>query len=129
MSDSASDPPRFTSFEPASRFDGGGLDCVSGLLLQIRRPIDPLDSGQILEVRSTEPSVAEDLPAWCRLSGNELVSTWHDREQGSWGFLIARNRFIPSGSQAEGGGIANIGIPDDGISTVECQVDRGRHPK
>ena len=50
-------------FEPAVRFDGGDLDCGSGLLLQIRRRIDPLDSGQLLEIRSTEPSVAEDLPA------------------------------------------------------------------
>ena len=104
MSNPASDPPRLQPFEPAVRFDGGDLDCGCGLLLQIRRRIDPLDSGQLLEIRSTEPSVAEDLPAWCRLTGNELVSTWHDREQGLWIFLISKNRFSPVVAQAEAGG-------------------------
>ena len=104
MSDPASDPPRLHPFEPAVRFDGGDLDCGSGLLLQIRRRIDPLDPGQLLEICSTEPSVAEDLPAWCRLTGNELVSTWHDRERGSWSFLISKNRFSPVVAQAEAAG-------------------------
>ena len=104
MSDPASDPPRHHPFESAVRFDGGDLDCGSGLLLQIRRRIDPLDPGQLLEIHSTEPSVAEDLPAWCRLTGNELVSTWHDREQGSWSFLISKNRFSPVVAQADAAG-------------------------
>ena len=59
---------------PDASFDGGSLDCGNGLLLLIRRHIDPLRGGQLLEVRSTEPSVEEDLPAWARLTGNELVS-------------------------------------------------------
>jgi len=101
MSDPAFDPPRLHPFEPTIRFDGGDLDCGSGLLLQIRRRIDPLDSSQLVEICSTEPSVAEDLPAWCRLTGNELVSTWHDHEQGSWSFLISKNRFNPVVAQAE----------------------------
>ena len=83
-------------YEPAVRFDGGDLDCGSGLLLQIRRRIDPLSVGQLLEIRSTEPSVAEDLPAWCRMTGNELVSTWHDRDRGSWSFLVSKSRFDPA---------------------------------
>ncbi len=59
---------------PDASFDGGSLDCGSGLLLLIRRHIDPLEPGQLLEVRSTESSVEEDLPAWARLTGNELVA-------------------------------------------------------
>jgi 5-methyltetrahydropteroyltriglutamate--homocysteine methyltransferase len=55
-------------------FDGGDLDCGSGLLLLIRRHIDPLPRGGLLEILSTENSVKEDLPSWCRLTGNELVS-------------------------------------------------------
>jgi 5-methyltetrahydropteroyltriglutamate--homocysteine methyltransferase len=61
-------------FPPAVSFDGGDLDCGNGLLLLIRRHIDPLDPGQLLEIQSTDTSVEEDLPAWCRLTGNELVS-------------------------------------------------------
>ena len=61
-------------FPPRASFDGGTLDCGSGLLLLIRQQIDPLAPGELLEIRSAEPSVREDLPAWCRLTGNELVS-------------------------------------------------------
>ena len=61
-------------FEPDVSFDGGDLDCGNGLLLLIRQHIDPMARGQLLEFRSTEISVEEDFPAWCRLTGNELVS-------------------------------------------------------
>jgi 5-methyltetrahydropteroyltriglutamate--homocysteine methyltransferase len=59
---------------PHASFNGGNLDCGSGLLLLIRQHLDRLLPGQLLEVISTEVSVDEDLPAWCRLTGNELVS-------------------------------------------------------
>ena len=59
---------------PDRSFDGGDLDCGNGLLLLIRRHLDPLERGQLLEILSTESSVEEDLPAWSRLTGNELVS-------------------------------------------------------
>src|SRR5882672_7350670 len=55
-------------------FDGGDLDCGNGLLLLIRQHMDPLERGQLLEFRSTEISVEADFPAWCRMTGNELVS-------------------------------------------------------
>ena len=61
-------------FEPDVSFDGGDLDCGNGLLLLIRRHIDPIEAGQLLEFTSTEISADEDFPAWCRLTGNELVS-------------------------------------------------------
>ena len=62
------------SYPPDASFDGGDLDCGSGLLLLIRRHIDPLPRGGLLEILSTETSVKEDLPSWCRLTGNELIS-------------------------------------------------------
>jgi 5-methyltetrahydropteroyltriglutamate--homocysteine methyltransferase len=59
---------------PDVTFEGGDLDCGNGLLLLIRQHIDPMARGGLLEIRSTEPSVDEELPAWCRLTSNELVS-------------------------------------------------------
>lgn len=59
---------------PDSSFDGGDLDCGSGLLLLIRRHIDPLRAGQTLEILSTDATVEVDLPAWCRMTGNDLLS-------------------------------------------------------
>jgi 5-methyltetrahydropteroyltriglutamate--homocysteine methyltransferase len=71
-------------------FDGGDLDCGNGLLLLIRKHIDPLPRGGLLEIRSTEISVDEDLPAWCRMTGNELVSFVRDGKQRS--FLVAKGQ-------------------------------------
>src|SRR5262249_27334424 len=75
-------------YPPDASFNGGDLDCGSGLLLLIRKHIDPLARGQILEVRSTESSVEQDLPSWCRLTGNELLSS--NRSAGTWSFLICK---------------------------------------
>ncbi len=76
---------------PATSFDGGDLDCGNGLLLLIRRHIDPLDPGQLLEIISVEPSVDEDLPAWCRLTGNQLISRLQSGRRRS--FLISKGPF------------------------------------
>jgi len=74
---------------PASAsFDGGDLDCGNGLLLLIRQHIDPLPLGALLEIRSTETSVAEDLPAWCRLTNNALISTVQNGRERS--FLVSK---------------------------------------
>jgi 5-methyltetrahydropteroyltriglutamate--homocysteine methyltransferase len=69
-------------------FDGGDLDCGNGLLLLIRRHLDALGPGQLLEFRSTEISVEEDFPAWCRLTGNDLVSFTKTGRQRS--FLVCK---------------------------------------
>lgn len=78
-------------------FDGGKLDCGNGLLLLIRKHIDRLQAGELLELKSQEPSVEEDLPAWCRLTKNDLVSCV--RNGGERSFLISRGPFrVPTRS-------------------------------
>jgi uncharacterized OsmC-like protein/TusA-related sulfurtransferase len=62
------------SIHPDAICDGGDLDCGSGLLLIIRNAMQPLSPGGMLEIRSRETSVKEDLPAWCRLAGHTLVA-------------------------------------------------------
>ncbi len=71
-------------------FDGGDLDCGNGLLLLIRQHIDPMERGQLLEFRSTEISVEEDFPAWCRMTGNELVSFVRRGKERS--FLVCKGK-------------------------------------
>jgi 5-methyltetrahydropteroyltriglutamate--homocysteine methyltransferase len=78
------------ALEPDASFDGGELDCGNGLLLLIRQHIDPLARGQLLEFRSTEISVEEDFPAWCRMTGNELVSLVRRGRERS--FLVCKGR-------------------------------------
>lgn len=52
--------------------DGGPIDCGGGLLIAIRRALNQIAVGDILEIRSTAPSVAVDLPAWCGIAGHRL---------------------------------------------------------
>lgn len=77
-------------------FDGGDLDCGSGLLLLIRQHIDPLEKGGLLEVLSNDSSVEAELPAWCRLTGNELVSFTKEGSRRS--YLIAKGKFADRAS-------------------------------
>jgi len=74
--------------QPDISFDGGDLDCGNGLLLLIRKHIDPMPRGGLLEIRSTEISVDEDLPAWCRMTRNDLISWTKTGRQRS--FLVAK---------------------------------------
>src|SRR5437773_3826155 len=98
------------SLTPDVSFDGGDLDCGNGLLLLIRQHIDPMERGHLLEIRSTEISVDEELPAWCRLTGNDLVSWTKQGKQRSFlvckGSLAERregvSRGTPSWSAARG---------------------------
>ena len=99
---------------PDVGFDGGDLDCGNGLLLLIRKHIDPLPRGGLLEIRSTELSVDEDLPAWCRMTGNELVSFLREGRQRS--FLVAKGRL------AERGAVAPVAAPAaGGVRLVEVK--------
>ena len=54
--------------------DGGDQGCGGGLLLLMLQAMKRLGTGDILEVRSTDPGVREDLPAWCRMTGHELLA-------------------------------------------------------
>jgi len=65
-------PP--TGFDEVERLiDGGGMDCGSGLLLLITRGMRRLNGGELLGIRSAEPSVVVDLPVWAELVGHELA--------------------------------------------------------
>lgn len=91
MSEERKPPREYHDHAPDARFDGGDLDCGNGLLLLIRQHIDPLPQGGLLEILSTEISVEEDLPAWCAMTNNELVSWVKQGPQRS--FLICKGPF------------------------------------
>ena len=78
--------------------DGGNLDCGSGLLLIIRKAMDNIPSGEVLEIRSTELSVCEDLPAWCRMTGNPYLG-W--RQHKDFGKYFVRKGEAARSEQAE----------------------------
>jgi TusA-related sulfurtransferase len=62
-----------TTIRPDVVFDGGDLDCGSGLVLLIREHMLQVPLGGVLEMRSREPTVRDDLPPWCRMAGHEYL--------------------------------------------------------
>jgi TusA-related sulfurtransferase len=53
------------------------LDCV-GLacpmpIFKTSNKIKELQSGQVLEVQSDDDGIVKDMPAWCKLTGNEFL--------------------------------------------------------
>ncbi len=60
-------------------YDAGDMGCGAGPLDEIVVQMRGLAPGQTLEVRATDPSVANDLPAWCRLANHEFVAHAGDR--------------------------------------------------
>lgn len=74
-------------------FDGGNLDCGSGLVLLIRDHMSSVPRDGVLEMRSVEPSVGLDLPPWCRMVGHTLLGA---RTEGD-----ATNYFIRRGDSEQ----------------------------
>ena len=95
---------------PDARFNGGDLDCGGGLLLLIRKHIDPLNPGDLLEILSTDSTVEVELPAWCRLTGNALVSWTRQGRQRS--FLISKGPYVERAQvRAEAPGVRPARVP------------------
>ena len=77
------------------------------MLLLIRRNIDPLEPGGLLEILSIDSTVEVELPAWCRLTKNELVSWKKDGRQRS--FLVSKGPFAGRAPDAATAASASIG--------------------
>ncbi len=53
-------------------WDAGSMGC-GDLVLELRLRLAELRPGGVLRVTALDPGAPEDLPAWCRLTGNALV--------------------------------------------------------
>ena len=42
--------------------------------------VKALNTGDILEVQCTDPGALNDIPAWCRVHGHEVMATNEDAE-------------------------------------------------
>jgi tRNA 2-thiouridine synthesizing protein A len=54
---------------------------------RIREELAVLQSGDVLEVRADDPSAREGVPAWSRLTGNELIGTVEEDDQATRFFI------------------------------------------
>jgi tRNA 2-thiouridine synthesizing protein A len=66
-------------------WDAGEMGCGE-LVIQLKIRLRGLRSGELFHLVAHDPGAREDIPAWCRLTGNELVVADHPR------YLIRRQR-------------------------------------
>ena len=67
--------------------DTKGLNCPLPIL-KVRKAIEKMQAGQVLQVFATDPGAVADFEAFCRQTGNELVESSTD--DGVYTFLIKR---------------------------------------
>jgi TusA-related sulfurtransferase/uncharacterized Fe-S cluster-containing radical SAM superfamily protein len=66
------------------------MDCGSWLLLLITRAMRRLEPGQLLGIRSAQPSVVVDLPAWADLVGHAVEARVGESPDGPWWFGVRK---------------------------------------
>jgi TusA-related sulfurtransferase len=67
-----------------ARLDALGEGCAT-LTPLIRAHVRALASGQVLEVRCDDPAAHDGIPAWCRLTGNELLDAVDEPDSAAGG--------------------------------------------
>jgi len=72
----------------AQELDARGMNCPLPIL-RARKAINGLQNGQILRVRTTDPGSVKDFDAFCKQTGNELVSS--EQSGGDYVFHIRKN--------------------------------------
>jgi TusA-related sulfurtransferase len=60
------------------------LDCFGLLcpmpIIQTAQKIKEMKKGEVLEVTSTDAGIKEDIPAWCRQTGQEFIGMEEEGE-------------------------------------------------
>ena len=60
------------------------LDCYGLLcpmpIIQAAKKVKAMKSGEVLEILSTDAGIREDMPAWCRTTGQEFLGLKEDGE-------------------------------------------------
>jgi tRNA 2-thiouridine synthesizing protein A len=49
-------------------------------VIRAQQRVEKLAPGDILEIHATDPGALNDIPAWCRINGHEVLTT--DRQGG-----------------------------------------------
>ncbi len=67
--------------------DAKGLACPMPVV-QAKKAMDELDSGQVLEVQASDKGSWKDIPAWAKTAGHEMVA--QREEEGMYRFWIKK---------------------------------------
>lgn len=61
------------SITPDVVLDLGKKGC-GDLAISLMQKMKTVEGGQVLEVRALDPGAPNDIPAWCRMTKNELLA-------------------------------------------------------
>ena len=75
-------------FATAQELDARGLNCPLPIL-RAKKALNGLQQGEVLSVRATDPGSVKDFDAFCKQTGNELVSS--EQDGGEYVFQIRKN--------------------------------------
>lgn len=68
--------------------DASGLLCPEPVML-LHKAVRELETGEIIEVKATDPSTTRDIPKFCLFLGHELVS--QTQAGGTYLYQIRKN--------------------------------------
>jgi len=68
--------------------DARGLNCPLPIL-RAKKALNGLQNGQVLRIRATDPGAVKDFDAFCKQTGNELVSS--EQSSDEYVFHIRKN--------------------------------------
>ena len=71
----------------AKSLDLSGLLCPIPVV-KVSKAIKDIEIGEAIEATATDPGVLMDIPAWCKGSGNEMLTM--DKEGSAFRFVIRR---------------------------------------
>ena len=58
-------------------------------IIRAEAAIHTMDSGMVLAVRSTDPGLSRDLPAWCRIHGHTFLGIQNEGRELT-GFVVKK---------------------------------------
>ena len=73
------------------QLDASGLNCPLPIL-RAKKAINGLASGQVLHITATDPGAVKDFEAFCKQTGNELLSS--GEADGKFTFEIKKSQDI-----------------------------------
>ena len=77
------------------RIDACGLQCP-GPILKMKKTMDQLTPGERVEISSTDPGFPRDAAAWCKTTGNQLIS----KESSAGKSVVVIEKKAPKACQA-----------------------------
>lgn len=75
-------------WNPNQVLDARGLSCPMPIL-KTKKLMKDMQAGQILEIKSTDPGTANDLPSFLARSGDELLG--HEDNQGFVSYYVKKS--------------------------------------